>query len=703
MRRVKIVYDKPGRIRFRFGARVFSRAQEHGIERHLEKCPFIQRAEARYENGGVLVYYAPKYRGAVLKEAQKLRFSALPAAKPGAIHHVSELDREFRESLTKLVLQRFALRLFLPAPALHLLTLYRAIPFLKKALAVLSKGKLTVAVLDGASIAASLLQRNFGTAGTIMFLLQISGLLEHYTRARTRAVLTDSLAIKADKVWLVEESGDVLIPMAQLRVGNHIRVRAGTSIPVDGKVVSGEAFVNESSMTGEPLAVLRRPGNSVFAGTTVEEGSLEVEVRNLSSDTKISKIIELIDHSESLKAGVQSRAEHLADSIVPFSFLGFGLTWLFTRNLTKAVSVLMVDFSCAIKLSTPIAVISAIREASDHDITVKGGKYLEAFAAADTIVFDKTGTLTHAEPHLENVIAFGGYTEDEILKTAACLEEHFPHSVAKAIVKGAEQKNLRHEEEHAEVEYIVAHGIATTLRGQRAIIGSYHFVAEDEGVLISPEQPVEIDKRSGACSVVYLAIGNKLVGALCISDPPRPEAEKTIDALKKAGFSRIVMLTGDSQKAAEMTAKKLGIPEFRAQVLPEDKHKMVRQMRRAGHKVAMVGDGINDAPALAAADVSAAMSDASDIAKDTADITLRGAKLWELARMRELSTKLMRRIRQNYRFIVGFNATLIVLGLLGVLSPGISAFLHNASTMAICARSMMPLLEKKEEKEENWQ
>jgi heavy metal translocating P-type ATPase len=480
--------------------------------------------------------------------------------------------------------------------------------------------------------------------------------------------------------------------MSELKVGDRIRVRTGSVIPVDGEVTEGEANINESSMTGEPLSVMKSTGATVFAGTVVDEGAIVIRVRALSGNTKIQKIIELIDNSENLKAGVQSRAESLADSIVPFSFIGFGLTLLLTRNITKAVSLLMVDYSCAIKLSTPIAVISAIREASDMDFTVKGGKYLEEFALADTIVFDKTGTLTNAEPTLERVIAFGT-SEDEVLKTAACLEEHFPHSVARAVVRGAAERGLDHMEEHAEVRYIVAHGIATELAGERAIIGSRHFVSEDEGVEITPTQQAEIDEKSGACSVIYLAVGGRLMGALCISDPPREEAKTAIALLKEAGIENVVMLTGDSKKAAEITAQKLNISKCYAQVLPEDKHSYVERLKADGSRVIMVGDGINDAPALAAANVSVAMSDASDIARETADITLRSSNLTELANLRKLSERLMERINGNYRFIVGFNSALLVSGLAGIVTPSMSAFLHNASTMLICAKSMRPLMD----------
>ena len=582
--------------------------------------------------------------------------------------------------------------MIVPAPLRPFFVAYKAAKYIFSGLKCLSEGRLTVEVLDASSITTCLIQRNFSTARTIMLLLSVSSLLEEYTHARTKAVLTSSLAIKTDKVWLVKENEDLLIPIEELHAGDKIRIRTGSVIPVDGEITAGEAYINESSMTGEPLAVMKSENATVFAGTVVEEGSIVVKVRAVNSETKIQKIIELIDSAENLKAGIQSRAERLADGIVPFSFLGFGLTLLLTRNITKAVSLLMVDYSCAIKLSTPISVISAIREAADRNMTVKGGKYLEAFASADTIVFDKTGTLTNAEPVLEKVIPFDEYTEEDVLRTAACIEEHFPHSMARAIVKGAESRGVIHAEEHAEVNYIVAHGIATILHGKRAIIGSRHFVCDDEGVIITEEQQDLINKTAGAASVIYLAVGGKLAGVLCINDPPRKEAEKAVRLMKKCGIENVVMLTGDSKSAAEIIAKQLGITEFHAQVLPEEKHRHIEKLKADGHCVIMVGDGINDAPALAAADVSVAMSDASDIAKETADITLRGAGLTELAVMRRLSEKLMVRINTNYRFILGFNTALLLLGFGGVISPSLSALLHNGSTIGICIKSMAPLL-----------
>lgn len=695
--KAQIVYDKPCRIRFRCGSDAFTKELERSIHKLVMSNPWAVACEAHYENGGILIRYKEGHRAEAVELVRKLRGSDLAPVSDNQ-YDTEEIDRTFKSDLAKLVMQRYIRKAILPAPIGAALIVYSGLKYIAKGVSALFDGKLTVEVLDGASISVCLIQKNYNTAGTVMFLLSVSGLLEDYTRARTRAALTDSLAIKADQVWLAGKDADTLIPMSQLQVDDCIRVRTGSVIPVDGQITEGEAYINEASMTGEPLAVMKSAGASVFAGTVVEEGSVVIKVRKLSSDTKISKIIELIDNSENLKAGVQSKAERLADSIVPYSFLAFGLTLLFTRNVTKAVSVLMVDYSCAIKLSTPIAVISAIKEAADDDVTVKGGKYLEEYALADSIVFDKTGTLTNAEPVLEKVIALGDYSEAETLKIAACLEEHFPHSVARAIVKGAADRDIDHAEEHAEVQYIVAHGISTTLHGKRAIIGSRHFVCEDEGIEITDEQQAEIDEKSGACSVVYLAVGDKLTGALCISDPPRPEAEEAVKQLKEAGITNIVMLTGDSAKAAEITAQKLGISDFRAQVLPEDKHRYVQQLKEHGHRVIMVGDGINDAPALAAANVSVAMSDASDIAKETADITVRGADLTQLASIRQLSEKLMHRINSNYRFILLFNSVLLLSGAFGLLQPSASALLHNASTMAICAKSMTPLEDKKRKK-----
>ena len=586
-------------------------------------------------------------------------------------------------------------------PIANAVILWKGLRYAWRAVKTLLNGQLNVDVLDGASVSACLLQRNFKTAGTIMFMLSISSLLEDYTRAKTKAALTDSLAIKTDKVWLVQDDTDVLIPMADLQVGDVIRVRTGSVIPVDGTVVSGEANINEASMTGEPLSVRKAEGSTVFAGTVVDEGMIAVQVDALSGNTKIQKIIQLIDNSENLKAGVQSRAENLADRIVPFSFLGFGLTLLLTRNITKAVSILMVDYSCAIKLSTPISVISAIREAADHDITVKGGKYLEAFAEADSIVFDKTGTLTNAEPVLERVISFSHYSEDEILKIAACIEEHFPHSVARAIVKGAAERNLNHQEEHAEVEYIVAHGIATTLHGKRAVIGSHHFVSDDEHVVVTPEQQAEIEEKSGGCSVVYLAIGGELSGVLCISDPPRkrgkagnPAAETGWDfQYCHADRRQPEGGRGDRRETGHHPVLCTGSPGGQAPLCrtAESRRSPCYHGGRRHQRCSCTGGG----------KCFRSHERCLGYCERGSRYHARGADLTELATLRTLSEKLMARIHRNYRFIIAFNSSLLLLGLFGVIAPTTSAFLHNASTMAICAKSMTPVLKKPSDNKEN--
>lgn len=693
----KIVYDKPGRLRLRAGAYAFERDYEARIHKSCLSEPCVKSVVVRSVNGGLLFEYSAKAgdfetsRKQILDFVSALNPKELPECDGETEYQLQALDDGFKASLTGMIARRYLLRWFVPLPIRTAITVVRGLRYVARGISTLMSGKLTVDVLDGAAIGASLLQKNYESAGTVMFLLGVSGLLEDYTKARTRTALTGSLAVKVDKVWVVKDGVDTLVDMKDVQVDDLVRIRSGSMIPVDGRVIEGEAFVNESTMTGESKAVMKTAGRIVFAGTVLEEGSIVVRVTAVNSNTKIQKIVELIDRSEDLKASVQSRAEHLADSIVPFSFLGFGLTLLLTQNISRAVSILMVDYSCAIKLSTPISVISALREAADMDMTVKGGKYLEELALADTIVFDKTGTLTKAEPRLEKIIPFGEYSEKRILKIAACIEEHFPHSMARAIVKAAMERNINHAEEHADVQYIVAHGIATSLKGKRVVIGSKHFVIEDEKVNVSEADQAIIDEQAGAASVIYLGIGGELAGAICIGDPPREEAADAIRKLRESGIKNVVMLTGDSLNAAERVAERLGIDTFFAQVLPEDKHRYVEKMKAEGKRVIMVGDGINDAPALATANVSVAMSDASDIARETADVTLRRENLEDLVELRLLSQKLMERIMMNYRFIITFNTSLLVGGFFGLLSPTTSAFLHNVSTMGICAKSMTKL------------
>lgn len=690
----KVIYDGEGRLRLRCGSAAFTRRQGYGIASIIGRELYVMDVATSPENGGILITYdRPEKKDELLKIVAGIKKSDVIECDPTDNDEIRRVDDKFISKLTTKVIGRFLFTNFMPAPIKIGMSFFRAVSYIKNGIASLARFEITVAVLDAAAITAAIAQGSFSSASSIMFLLSVSDLLEDYTRKRTKSALSSSLAINIDKVWLVAEDGaEVLTPMAKIAEGDRIKVRTGAVIPVDGRVKSGEALVNEASMTGEPLAVRKAAESTVYAGTVVEEGMVVVEVTALSSETRINKIIELIDESESLKAEVQSRAEKLADSIVPFSFLTSLAAYVITRNAAKAMSVLMVDYSCAIKLSTPIAVISAMREASMHRIMVKGGKYLEAFAHADTIVFDKTGTLTEACPKVDVVIPFGGYNEKEVLKTAACLEEHFPHSVARAIVQKAMDEKLNHEEAHAEVEYVVAHGIASYIGDKKAIIGSRHFVEEDEGVIITPDQDEIIAESANGSSVVYLAIGGELAGALCVADPVRSEAAGVINDLKKLGVKNIIMLTGDSENAARSACRNLGITNYRAQVLPEDKAGIVNEIKAEGKSVIMVGDGINDSPALSAANVSVAMKDSSDIAREVADVTLLTASLEELVTLRKLSMKLFNRINTNYAFIISFNTALLAMGLVGIISPQTSAVLHNISTMTISAASMRPCL-----------
>ena len=685
--RYNIVYDNFNRLRVRCGSYVLTQKQSFGLANELKKLAYVENAEVNHVSGSILVDYQSGRREDVLKYIKSLVIRDIPE---GEVPATVKADEKFRSDLTVMVGKKLAMNI-IPTPIRTVITIFKAAKYVIKGLDSLLKADINVAVLDGTSVGVSVALGSFKTASSIMFLLGLSELLEDYTRNRTKLALSEQLSLNIDNVWLKTDGEPVQVPYSEIREGDKVIVYAGNVIPFDGAVVENEAMVNQATMTGESEPVCKKAGDSVFAGTAVEAGSIVVEVRSLADNSRLQKIIDLIDESENLKAGVQSRAEKLADSIVPYSFLGFAAAWLLTGNLTKAVSVLMVDFSCAIKLSTPISVNSAMREAAEYGATVKGGKYLEAFAAADTIVFDKTGTLTNANPKVIDVVSFNGYERDYVLKTAACLEEHFPHSVATAVVNKASEENLLHDEEHAEVEYLVAHGIVTKLNGERAIIGSAHFVFEDEGIELSEEQTAEIKEKSCGNSSIFLAIGSKLAGMIVIDDPVRDDAAEIISMLRRKGINRICMLTGDAEAAAARVAKQLGLDMYVSQVLPEHKSEYIKALQANGHKVIMVGDGVNDTPALAAANVSAAMSDGSDIAREVADITLCNDDLAGLVAVREISTRLMERIHGNYRFIVGFNAALIILGIAGVITPAASALLHNGSTMLISAKSMTKL------------
>ena len=692
--RYKIVYDRPGRLRVRCGAGVFTAEEGWGIAGLLRKAG-VQKVEVCPVNGSILIFCPEKNRQAVLAILDGLKRRSLPKGKPLDDDIKREIDNGFIQKTSALVAGHLVKKL-LPPPLRFFLTLRRALTFWRAGAESLLSNRVDVPVLDASSIGAAFCQRDMKTAGSIMFMLRLSELLEDYTKKRTTTILTQSLAVNVDQLWLVETDGretrEISVPMRRVKKGDVARIRTGSLIPVDGTVMAGDAMVNEASMTGEAIPVHKKPGVSVYAGTVVTEGSIDVKITALPGDSRIQQIVGLIENSENLKAGVQNRAEKLADGIVPFSFAGALAAGILTGKASKALSVFMVDYSCGIKLSASISVISAMREAASRRIMVKGGKFLEAFAQADTVIFDKTGTLTEACPRVSHILPFGDYSREDILKTAACIEEHFPHSMARAVVRAAEEEGLIHEERHADVEYVVAHGVVTRLEGKRAIIGSAHFVFEDEKTRYTPEQQKAVEEAAGGGSALYLAIGGELAGVLFINDPPRAEAAEAVRALKRGGIKRAVMLTGDSENAAKAVSEALGLDEYRSQVLPAQKAEIVEAYKRAGHKVIMVGDGVNDSPALAAADVSVSMKDSSDIAREVADITLLSADLRELAALRELSKKLFARIDRNYRFIIGFNTALLIMGLTGVMAPGRTAVLHNASTMGLSALATRPLL-----------
>ena len=606
-------------------------------------------------------------------------------------HSTRALNREFQEKLVGKVLMKGVSTLFFPTPLRIARVVWHMVPFLHKGLRCLGRRKIKVELLDALSIGISACRRDFGTAGTVMFLLEIGELLEDWTRKKSVADLAESLSLHVDRVWLKTEAGEVLTPIGQVQPGDRVVVRAGGVIPLDSVVAEGEVTVNQASLTGESVPVAKRPGGAVYAGTVVEEGECVLEVKQASGQGRYDQIVEMIQRSEQMKSAAEAKASGLADKLVPYTFAGSLLSLALTRNVTRALSVLMVDFSCALKLAMPLAVLSAMREAGREHITVKGGKFLEAVAKADTIVFDKTGTLTHACPRVAKVIPFHGKDETEMLRLAACLEEHFPHSMANAVVEEARRRGLNHEERHAKVEYLVAHGIASSVDGEQVRIGSAHFIFEDEKVIIPEGEQAKFDALPPEYSQLYLAIDGVLSAVICISDPLRKEAKDVLSTLRDLGVKNAVMLTGDSPRTAAAIAKELGVDDFRAGVLPADKAEYVAAIRREGHTVLMVGDGINDSPALSEADAGIAISDGAAIAREIADITIAADRLWELVRLRQLAMALMVRIQNNYRFVIGFNGALIGLGVAGVLPPATSAMLHNLSTLAVSLHSMSAL------------
>ena len=604
------------------------------------------------------------------------------------------MNAEYQEKLVDKILFHYGRKFLLPYPISAAYTTIMSAKYIWKGIKTLMERKLEVPVLDATAIGVSILRSDFDTAGSVMFLLGIGELLEEWTHKKSVDDLARTMSLNVGKVWLKTEDQAVLVPSSKIKAGDQVVVHMGNVIPFDGEVVDGEAMINQASLTGESVPVRRTIGNYVYAGTVVEEGEVTINVKAVGGSSRYEKIAAMIEDSEKLKSGLESRAEHLADKLVPYSLGGTALTWLLTRNTTKALSILMVDFSCALKLAMPISVLSAIREAGMYKITVKGGKYLEAVAEADTIVFDKTGTLTKAKPTVAKVVSFNEMNEDELLRIAACLEEHFPHSMAKAVVSAAKAKHLDHEEMHSKVEYIVAHGISTQIEGKKAVIGSYHFVFEDEKVIIPDGKKEQFDNLPEEYSHLYMAIEGKLAAVICIEDPLREEAAEVIKELREAGLSKIVMMTGDSERTAKAIAKRVGADEYYAEVLPEDKASFCDKEKAAGRKVIMIGDGINDSPALSAANVGIAISDGAELAREIADITVGADNLRELVTLKKISNGLIKRISHNYHTIVGFNAGLIALGVCGVIMPTTSALLHNTSTLLIGLKSMQNLLDE---------
>ena len=682
-----ILHESRGRIRFRLRQKQMTLAQADLLEAWIQGKSWCRQVTVHERTCCVILYYDGT-RQAVLNEIRHFSWQEAEQTTALPAHSSRALNREFEEKLVAKVVCKAACTLFLPPPLRLARILWHMVPFVRRGMGCLLRRRVKVELLDALSISISAFRGDFDTAGTVMFLLEVGELLEEWTRKKSVADLARCMSLNVDRVWLRTAQGEVLVPVSQIQPGDAVVVRAGGIVPVDGLVLEGEVTVNQASLTGESIPVPKRPGGAVYAGTVVEEGECVLEVKQASGQSRYDQIVHMIEQSEQMKSEAESKAANLADKLVPYTFIGSLLSFVLTRNVARALSVLMVDFSCALKLAMPLAVLSAMREAGRAHITVKGGKFLEAVAAADTIVFDKTGTLTHACPRVAQVVSFGGKEEAEMLRLAACLEEHFPHSMANAVVEEAKRRGLRHEEYHSKVEYLVAHGIASTVDEERVLIGSAHFVFEDESCIIPEGEQERFDALPPEYSHLYLAVGGQLAAVICISDPLREEAKEVLSALRALGITSTVMLTGDSRRTAEAIALQVGVDAFRAEVLPADKAEYVARLRREGHTVLMVGDGINDSPALSEADAGIAISDGAAIAREIADITIAADSLWELVELRRIAMALMARIHSNYRFVIGFNGTLIALGVAGVLPPATSATLHNLSTLGVSLRSM---------------
>ena len=689
--RFKIEHEIRGRVRLHICQKRMTCRQADQLEYFLTKLNGVTSAKVVERNQDVVICYSDN-REEMLRAIQRFSYEKAEAPESYLQNSGREMNGEYWEKMVNHVVLHYGKKIFLPLPVRTFLTTLKSVKYIWKGVRTLAKCRIEVPVLDATAIGVSMLRGDFSTASSVMFLLGFGEILEDWTHKKSVDDLARSMSLNVSKVWLITEDSEVQVGTDEIKPGDRVRIHMGTVIPFDGIVTEGEAMVNEASLTGESMPVAKHESSYVYAGTVMEEGELTIRVKETSGSTKFEKIVTMIEETEKLKSAVESKAEHLADRLVPYTLAGTALTYALTRNVTKALSILMVDFSCALKLAMPISVLAAIREANAHHITVKGGKFLEAVAEADTIVFDKTGTLTKAQPTVVDVVSFNGDSKENLLRLAACMEEHFPHSMAKAVMDAAKERGLTHEEMHSKVEYIVAHGISTMVDGRKAIIGSHHFVFEDEKCTIPEGKQELFDSLPEEYSHLYLAIENQLAGVICIEDPLREEAKTVVAELKKTGFGKIVMMTGDSDRTASAIAKRVGVDEYYSEVLPEDKAAFVEKEKAAGRKVIMIGDGINDSPALSAADVGIAISNGAEIAREIADITVGADDLGQIVTLRRLSNRLMKRIQSNYRFIVGFNSGLIVLGVTGVIQPTTSALLHNTSTLAIGLKSMKNLL-----------
>ena len=689
--RFKIEHEIRGRVRLHICQKRMTCRQADQLEYFLTNLEGVTAAKVVERNQDAVISFSGN-REEILKAVQGFSYEKAEAPESYLQNSGGEMNGEYWEKMVNHVVLHYGKKIFLPLPIRTFLTTLKSVKYIWKGVCTLAKCRIEVPVLDATAIGVSILRGDFSTASSVMFLLGFGEILEDWTHKKSVDDLARSMSLNVSKVWLVTDDTEVQVGTDTIKPGDRVRIHMGTVIPFDGVVTDGEATVNEASLTGESMPVAKHTESYVYAGTVLEEGELTIRVKETSGSTKFEKIVTMIEETEKLKSAVESKAEHLADSLVPYTLAGTALTYALTRNVTKALSILMVDFSCALKLAMPISVLAAIREANAHHITVKGGKFMEAVAEADTIVFDKTGTLTKAQPTVADVVSFNGDSKENLLRLAACMEEHFPHSMAKAVMDAAKERGLTHEEMHSKVEYIVAHGISTTVNGRKAIIGSHHFVFEDEKCAI-PTGKEEIFKNlPEEYSHLYLGIEGELAAVICIEDPLRPEGPEVIKALRKAGFTQIVMMTGDSDRTAKAIAAKVGVDKYYSEVLPEDKAKFVEEAKAQGRKVLMVGDGINDSPALSAADVGIAISDGAELAREIADITIGADDLSVMVTLKEISNGLMDKIHKNYRRIVGINGSLIALGVTGVIQPTMSALLHNTSTLLIGMDSMKSVL-----------